>query len=94
MILIRSVNLYPAAIEEVIRRVAGIAEFRITATRESQMDEVAIELEASTAVCQKVQQELTNEFGIRAPVVSIEESRLPRWEAKARRFNDLRKATA
>lgn len=94
MILIRSVNLYPAAIEEVIRRVAGIAEFRITATRESQMDEVAIELEASTALCQKVQQEITNEFGIRAPVISVEESTLPRWEAKARRFNDLRKATA
>ncbi len=92
MILVRSVNLYPAAIEEVIRRVAGVAEFRITATRDAQMDEVAIELEAPTPICQEVRHEIANEFGIRAPVVSVEDRALPRWEAKAKRFKDLRKA--
>ncbi len=92
MILVRSVNLYPTAIEEVIRRIAGIAEFRITATRDAQMDEVAIELEAPTPICQEVRQEIANEFGIRAPVVSVKERELPRWEAKAKRFKDLRKS--
>lgn len=90
MILVRSVNLYPAAIEEVIRRAAGAAEFRITARREGQMDEVEIELEASAAVCAEVGREIRNAFGIRAPVLSLDQGALPRWEAKARRFRDLR----
>ena len=92
MILVRSVNLYPAAIEEVIRRVAGTAEFRITARREGQMDEVDIELEAAAAVCGKVRQEIRNEFGIRAPVRPLDRGALPRWQGKARRFRDLRAA--
>lgn len=90
MILVRSVNLYPAAIEEVIRRVAGDAEFRITARREGQMDEVEIELEAAAAVCAEVGREMRNAFGIRAPVRPLDAGSLPRWEAKARRFRDLR----
>ena len=90
MILVRSVNLYPAAIEEVIRRAAGAAEFRITARREGQMDEVGIELEASAAVCAEVRREMRNAFGIRAPVRPLDQGALPRWEAKARRFRDLR----
>ena len=92
MILVRSVNLYPAAIEEVIRRVAGTAEFRITARREGQMDEVDIELEAAAPVCGKVRQEIRNEFGIRAPVRPLDRGALPRWQGKARRFRDLRAA--
>ena len=92
MILVRSVNLYPAAIEEVIRRVAGTAEFRITARREGQMDEVDIELEAAASVCGKVRQEIRNEFGIRAPVRPLDRGALPRWQGKARRFRDLRAA--
>ncbi len=90
MILVRSVNLYPAAIEEVIRRTAGTAEFRITARRERQMDEVQIELEAAAAVCAEVEREMRNAFGIRAPVRSLDAGALPRWEGKARRFRDLR----
>ena len=92
MILVRSVNLYPAAIEEVVRRVAGTAEFRITARREGQMDEVDIELEAAASVCGKVRQEIRNEFGIRAPVRPLDRGALPRWQGKARRFRDLRAA--
>lgn len=90
MILVRSVNLYPAAIEEVIRRTAGDAEFRITARREGQMDEVEIEIEAAAAVCAEVGREMRNAFGIRAPVRPLDAGSLPRWEAKARRFRDLR----
>ena len=54
------------------------------------MDEVGIEMEAPASVCEKVRQEFLNEFGVRAPVVSLDKNALPRWEAKARRFRDLR----
>ncbi len=90
MILVRSVNLYPAAIEDVIRRAAGNVEFRITVRREGQMDEVEIELEAAAPVCGKVRQEIRNAFGIRAPVHPLDWGSLPHWEGKARRFRDLR----
>ena len=71
---------------------AGTAEFRITARREGQMDEVDIELEAAASVCGKVRQEIRNEFGIRAPVRPLDRGALPRWQGKARRFRDLRAA--
>jgi phenylacetate-CoA ligase len=90
MITVRGVNVYPSALEGVIRQVGGAVEFRITVTRDREMDEVGIEVEAEAALTKKISQEIHNEIGIRSAVTSVEHGFLPRWESKAKRFQDLR----
>ena len=91
MITVRGVNIYPSALENIIRSVAGSAEFRITATKSEEMDQVAIELEGSTTAAAKVKREIADQIGIRIEVEAVAENKLPRWEAKAKRLRDLRK---
>ena len=91
MITVRGVNVYPSALENIIRSIAGFAEFRITATKSDEMDQVAIELEGSSAAADRVKREIADQIGIRVGVEPVAENELPRWEAKAKRFHDLRK---
>lgn len=90
MILLRGVNLHPSAIEEGVRREVGAAEFRITVDRAGQMDEVEVEVEAGERACGRIGDDIRNRFGVRVTVRSVTEQTLPRWEAKAKRFRDLR----
>lgn len=91
MITVRGVNIYPSALENIIRSAAGSAEFRITATKSEEMDQVAIELEGSSAAARQVKREIADQIGIRVEVEAAQENSLPRWEAKAKRLRDLRK---
>ena len=91
MITIRGANVFPSAVEDIIRSVTALAEFRIRATRQGELDELEIELEESTAVCKEVVGHVRMQLGIRVEVRSIPTGSLPRSEGKARRFVDLRK---
>lgn len=86
MVTVRGVNVFPSAVEEVVRAVAGSAEFRITASRRGTLDEVAIEVEEEQALCDRVAAELRLRIGLRFDVRAVPPQSLPRWEGKARRF--------
>lgn len=90
MMLIRGVNLHPSAIDEAVRREADNAEFRITVTRNGAMDEAEVEVEASAPQCRAIAEEVRNSFGVRVEVRGVPHASLPRWQAKAKRFRDLR----
>lgn len=91
MMLVRGVNLHPSGIEGAVRRVAGRAEFRITVARDGEMDEVVVEAEATAAECRAIAEDVRSAFGVRVTVRGVPFDSLPRWQAKARRFRDLRK---
>lgn len=90
MMLLRGVNLHPAAIESAVREVAGAAEFRITVTRKGAMDEAEVEVEATPLQCRAVADRVSDAFGVRIGVRGVPRASLPRWQAKAKRFRDLR----
>ena len=90
MMLLRGVNLHPSAIEEAVRREAGTAEFRITVTRNGSMDEAEVEVESDPGSCRAIGEDVRSSFGVRVSVRAVPRDSLPRWEAKARRFRDLR----
>ena len=90
MMVVRGVNLHPSAIEEAVRRVAGLAEFRVTVESSGEMDEARVEVEASSGSCQQIASDVRNSFGVRIEVDSVPRGTLPHWEAKAQRFRDLR----
>ena len=90
MVTIRGVNIYPSTLENIIRSIIGLCEFRIIVSTFAEMDEIGIEIEGDQTTAQAVAQSISDEIGIRAKVRSIEKGTLPRWESKAQRFSDQR----
>ena len=90
MLTVRGVNVFPSALEGIVRRFPGVDEFMIEVYRRGEMDEVRLLLEVAdgdgagcvTAVCEAVRQDL----GIRVEAASVARGSLPRWELKARRL--------
>jgi phenylacetate-CoA ligase len=90
MIIVRGLNLFPSAVEGVIRALTA-AEFRIVATRQGELDELSVELEGNSALADQASKCLREHLGFRVHVEAIADGTLPRPEGKARRFVDRRK---
>jgi phenylacetate-CoA ligase len=94
MLTIRGNNLYPAALEDVIRNFDGIAEFRIELRTVKAMQHVKIEIEPAAALAAKeidaliaqITETIKNRWQFQAEVVSVSPGSLPRFEMKGRRF--------
>jgi phenylacetate-CoA ligase len=99
MFVIRGENVYPSAIENVIRGIAGMGdEFRIVITREKTMDEMIVQAErspqADPSVMPDLKARLAGELksrGLRAVVQLMEPGTLERTEFKAKRVIDQRR---
>jgi len=92
MISIRGVNVYPSAIESIVRRFPEIVEFRSRASHKSAMWTLSVEIEPSpevvdaAAVAARLSAQLLEAFGLHVPVHIVEPGGLPRFEMKSRRF--------
>ena len=89
MVIIRGLNVFPSAVEGMIRTLTA-AEFRIIATRRGELDELMVELEGSRALADQAARCLREHIGIRIHVEPLTDDTLPRSEGKARRFVDRR----
>jgi len=87
MVTVRGVNVYPSAIEAIVRRFDEVGEYRIALARVREMDELRCTVEATADVAERVAGAIHRELGIRCVVESVEHGTLPRFEMKAKRFN-------
>jgi phenylacetate-CoA ligase len=87
MLIVRGVNVFPAAIEGIVRRFAEVDEFLIEVYTRGPLDEVRllVELTGTADVGRRVQEQLRADLGIRVDVVPVPLRSLPRYELKARR---------
>lgn len=92
MVTIRGVNVYPSALEDVIRSVEGIGEFQIVARRPGELDELEIRVEGAASACQELARRIDRLLGIRVEVAAVATDSLPRGDGKARRFVDERRS--
>ena len=90
MMIIRGVNIFPTAIEKILRGFPEIIEYRLTAFKDSQLDEMVIEIEDRLDDAERVKQELQVRLGLRVDVKCVPIGTLPRFEAKGKRFVDKR----
>jgi phenylacetate-CoA ligase len=86
MLIVRGVNVFPTAIEAIVRRFP-VEEFQIEVFRDGELDEVRVllEIEGGDAAAGRVQAALRAGLGIRVQVASVGPGSLPRFELKARR---------
>ncbi len=92
MVNIRGVNVYPAAIEAVVRRFDEVLEFRSVVSRRETLTTLAIEIEVAAdvngrrALATRLSEQLRETLGLTVPVSVVEAGALPRFEMKAQRF--------
>jgi phenylacetate-CoA ligase len=92
MVNIRGVNVYPAAIESVLRRFEDVVEFRSTVSTSGALRSLALEVELTPsaadprATTTRISQRLREALGLTVPIQIVERGSLPRFEMKARRF--------
>jgi phenylacetate-CoA ligase len=86
MLIVRGVNVFPSAIEAIVRRFP-VEEFQIEVFRDGELDEVRVllEVEGGAGAVPRVQAALRAGLGIRLEVDAVEAGTLPRFELKARR---------
>src|SRR6266576_1995122 len=87
MVTVRGVNVFPSAIEAIVRRFDEVGEYRVELARVREMDELRCVVEAPADVAERVGGAIHREIGIRCLVESVAPGSLPRFEMKAKRFN-------
>lgn len=94
MVVVRGVNVFPSALENLLRTVDGVVEYQVTIAHEREMRTLAIELElapdaAKDATVAAVEQRIQDSLGLRPDLRLAPTGSLPRFELKARRFHVL-----
>ena len=88
--VIRGVNVFPSSVEAIVREVEATAEFRMIASRENEMDQLSIEIEADEAAAGRLADLLRDRLAMRVNVAAVPLESLPRFEAKAKRLIERR----
>ena len=91
MVNVRGVNVYPAAVESVLRAIDAVVEYRCTVRVAGSLREMAVEVEIEegadgAAVVARAANRLREALGLTVPVTLVSAGVLPRFEMKARRF--------
>ncbi|MEM7699571.1 MAG: AMP-binding protein, partial [Verrucomicrobiota bacterium] len=90
MVVIRGVNVYPTAVEKIIRGFPEVVEFQVVQTTRNSMAELEISVEAAPGknddLQERVARELADAFTLRIPVKVVATGSLPRYEFKSKRW--------
>ena len=91
MVTVRGVNVFPGAVENIIRQFNEVDEFRITVYTVKHMDEMDIEFElvegTDEGILSNINEKLYAMLGFRPRLKVAERDSLPRFDMKAKRFH-------
>jgi phenylacetate-CoA ligase len=91
MMIIRGMNVYPTAIEQILRSFPEVVEYRMTARKRGELDELIVEVEDHLQQPARIADELQLKLGLKIDVRAVSAMSLPRFEGKGRRFVDERR---
>ena len=92
MVVVRGVNLYPSAVEDLLRADGGVGEFRVELFEERGLQQVRVQVERLNADAdpialeQRIQDALHRVFSLQCKVECVDDGALPRFETKSRRW--------
>lgn len=91
MIIVRGVNVYPSAVENVLRGFSEIEEFRVEIFDRGAMREIKLivepgENEQAPDLAERIGRRMRERIGLRPTVELVGSGSLPRFELKAKRF--------
>ena len=91
MVVVRGVNVYPGAVEEIIRRTGGVAEYQVRVSQGLALSELTVTMEPAGAangeeLARRLERAFEASLALRVPVTLAAPGSLPRFESKARRW--------
>jgi phenylacetate-CoA ligase len=92
MVIVRGVNLFPTAVEDIIRSFNDVAEYQVKIYEELSLTQVTLEIEASEhcqdaeSLAKSIENTMREAFHLRVPVMIVPSGSLPRYEMKAKRW--------
>jgi phenylacetate-CoA ligase len=86
MVVVKGVNIFPTAIEEIVRSCGGIAEYQVEVDMRGTLAEIQLRIEAENELAATLMRKLETALGLRVPVTAVEHGTLPRFEMKAKRW--------
>jgi phenylacetate-CoA ligase len=92
MVIVRGVNVYPSAVEEIVRQFSQVAEYRATVGKSAALSDLSVEIELNAgverapAIATELSAALRESLGLTVPVKVVEPEVLPRFEMKSKRF--------
>lgn len=90
MVVVRGVNVYPSAVESVLRRFPEVDEYEVKITEETRMAEMRIRVEwkgpGEEEGVERLEGTLRDAFALRIPVEAVEAGSLTRYEFKSKRW--------
>jgi phenylacetate-CoA ligase len=89
LIILRGVNVYPTALEAIVRTFE-VEEFRMVRTCDGAMEALTVEVEATDTVAGELADTFRTRLGVRIATRVVPAGSLPRWELKAKRLVDAR----
>ncbi len=94
MMIVRGVNIYPGAVDDLLRGLPDVVEYEVNIREVAGMDDLLIKIEAAGAggfdeLRRAVLDLFRRKFNIRVGVEQAASGSLPRYEFKARRFKRL-----
>ena len=90
MVIVRGVNLYPAAVDAAVRAFGGVREYQVEIDKRPTLPEVRLRFEAPDAIAAAdLAAHLRSAFQIRIAVEKAPAGSLPTFEFKARRWKIL-----
>jgi phenylacetate-CoA ligase len=92
MVIIRGVNVFPGAVDDIVRRLPDVVEYQVRIETVHHLDELKLLIEPApgyadvAGLVARLQKALQDAFALRVPVMAVERGTLPRFEMKARRW--------
>jgi phenylacetate-CoA ligase len=96
MLIVRGVNVYPSAIDDLLRALPSVIVYEVEISRVAGMDELLLKVETDdrqpfAQVEEAILATIRSQLNIRVSVVQAMPGSLPRYEFKARRYKRITK---
>ncbi len=92
MVVVRGVNIFPSAVEEIIHACGDVAEYQVTVDRVNSLTELSVRIEPApdcadaAGVAKRLEKVFQDTFALRVPVTTVPPGTLLRFEMKAKRW--------
>jgi phenylacetate-CoA ligase len=92
MVVVRGVNVYPSAVDEIVRGHQEIVEYQVELSVDRAMPEITLQIEPSprcrdvAELVRNLERTFESALALRVPITTVPSGTLPRFEMKSRRW--------
>jgi len=92
MVVVRGVNIYPSAVDEIVRKEDDVVEYRVEMSVDRAMPEISLQIEPApqcrdvAGLVRNLERQFETALALRVPITAVPFGTLPRFEMKSRRW--------